>query len=481
MPIVTRITRAVCAASFVLACQDASAQALPDRLLVGYWHNWGTGLKLAAIPRAYDVINIAFATPTTTAGATMTFTPARSLYSSTTAFVTEVRALQKAGQKVLISIGGGNHPVVVKSATDAKNFATSMVSIIKAYGFDGMDIDLEGTSLLLQSGDKDFRSPKTPRIVHFISGVNQVMAQLPKLILTAAPETAFVQGGYRTYAGVWGAYLPVLHALRSKLTYVHVQHYNTGSMFGRDGKIYSSATADFHVAMAESLLAGFVVDAYGLKIFFPAFRADQVAIGLPASGSAAGSGYTSAGEVQKALEYLYLGTPFGGKYALANTGGYPRFRGLMTWSINWDVTANRQFSKPHRAYLDQVFLRVDKTQLSASTGGTANFTLRASRGEARRIYVLLAGLSGTTPGTLLPGGSATLPLNLDALSSLSIDPSASAVFANFLGVLSTAGTANAKLILPKVPGTAGLKVYFAYALANPWNFASTPATIAIVK
>lgn len=457
------------------------AQSLPDRLLVGYWHNWGTRLKLRAVPKHYDVINVAFATPTTTAGATMRFAPTAGLYSSKSKFIADVQALQKAGKKVLISVGGGNDPVIVKNSADARNFATSMVNIIKTYGFNGMDIDLEGNSLVLQAGDKDFRSPTTPQIVQFISGVKQVLAQFPNMILTAAPETAFVQGGYRTYTGVWGAYLPVLHALRSKLTYVHVQHYNSGSMFGRDGKIYPAATADFHVAMAESLLAGFVVDAFGSKIFFPGFRPDQVLIGLPASTRAASSGYTSAAVVQKALDYLYLGSPFGGNYKLAAAGGYPRFRGLMTWSINWDVTANHQFSRPHRAYLDKVFLRVDRPQLSSATGGTANFTLRASRGNARRSYALLASLSGTSPGTLLPGGAATLPLNLDLFSQLLFDPSASAVFTNFLGVLDTAGTASAKFNLPAIPGVSGLNVNFAYALAKPWDFASNATKIAIVK
>ena len=113
-------------------------------------------------------------------------------------------------------------------------------------------------------------------------------------MLTAAPETAFVQGGYGTYGGVWGAYLPVIHALRTRLTYVHVQHYNTGTMYGRDGNIYQPATADFHAAMADMLLAGFPVDIWGGNIYFDPLDEEQVAIGLPASSQAAGSGFTTS-------------------------------------------------------------------------------------------------------------------------------------------------------------------------------------------
>jgi len=35
-------------------------------------------------------------------------------------------------------------------------------------------------------------------------------------VLTTAPETAFVQGGFAAYGGIWGAYLPVIHALRDR-------------------------------------------------------------------------------------------------------------------------------------------------------------------------------------------------------------------------------------------------------------------------
>ena len=193
------------------------AQDLPDRVLVGYWHNWtaSTALGLLAVPDAYDIINVAFATPNVPSGSVMQFAPAAGIYPNAQDFINDVAALQAAGKKVLISIGGANDPVVIDSVVAAQNFASSMLQIITTYGFDGLDIDLEGGSLSLQAGDTDHRTPTTPRIVHFISGINQLLAQLPSdFLLTAAPETAFVQGGMSAYAGIWGAYLPVLHALR---------------------------------------------------------------------------------------------------------------------------------------------------------------------------------------------------------------------------------------------------------------------------
>ena len=56
--------------------------------------------------------------------------------------------------------------------------------------------------------------------------------------------------------------------------------------------------------------------------------------------------------MQRALDYLIKGQSFGGAYVLRNPSGYPGFKGLMTWSINWDKFTNFEFSNSHRAYLD---------------------------------------------------------------------------------------------------------------------------------
>lgn len=280
----------------------------------------------------------------------MRFLPDPAIYPDPADFARDMAALQDAGRTVLVSIGGAADPVVVDDPSDAALFTASMIGILEAWGFDGVDIDLEGSSLFLSPGDSDYRAPVSPRIVHFIAAIEALAeARGEGFVLTTAPETAFVQGGFAAYAGIWGAYLPVIHALRDRLALVHVQHYNTGSMFGRDGQVYEPATADFHVAMADMLLAGFTVSG---GIPFEPLEPQQVAIGLPATPEAAGSGFTAVGAVHDALDYLVLGVPFGGAYELADPDGYASFRGLMTWSINWDVEDGRSFSIPHREYLD---------------------------------------------------------------------------------------------------------------------------------
>lgn len=327
---------------------------LPDRVLVGYWHNFDNGsgvVKLRDVSPKWDVINIAFAEPTTQGGATMAFTPDNAIYSTKQEFKNDVAYLQSQGKKVLISIGGANGTIHLDNSQDAQSFSTTMTSIINEYGFDGLDIDLEGSSLSLAGGDTDFRNPVSPRVVYFIQGMDAVLANFgTDFILTAAPETAYVQGGYSTYGGIFGAYLPVLYHYHNRLDLLHVQHYNTGCMLGLDDQCYSQGTADFHVAMGEMLMQGFPVA--GNPTSFPAFRQDQIAIGLPASPSAAGGGYTATGTVIQALDYLIKGQSFGGNYTLINTAGYSSFRGLMTWSINWDINYGYEFSNTYRAYLD---------------------------------------------------------------------------------------------------------------------------------
>ncbi len=328
---------------------------LAKHIMVGYWHNFNNGaavLNLGDVSTDWDVVNIAFAEPATFGQADMAFTPSNDV-TTEAQFRQDVTLLQSRGQKVLISIGGANGRIELLTPQDAQTFASAMIAIIEDYGFDGMDIDLEGTSLGLSTGDTDFRNPTSPKITNFIAGTQAVLNHFgPDFILTAAPETAFVQGGNSTYAGSFGAYLPVIYNFRNRLDYIHVQDYNSGCMLGLDGVCYSQGNADFHVAMTEMLLQGFPVA--GHTVNFPALRPDQVAFGIPASPQAAGGGYTAPAEVKKALDYLIKGIPFGGRYTLVNPNGYPQMRGLMTWSINWDEFFNKEFSLNYRPYFDAI-------------------------------------------------------------------------------------------------------------------------------
>jgi chitinase len=170
-----------------------------------------------------------------------------------------------------------------------------------------------------------------------------------------APETFFVQLGYQFYGpGPWGgqdpragSYLPVIYAMRNDLTVLHVQDYNSGSIMGLDNQWHSMGGADFHIAMTDMLMAGFPV-AGNTANMFPALREDQVGFGAPSSVSA-GNGYVAPAAIQQAVTCLVKGSNCGGYTPRSGTN--PNFRGLMTWSINWDRYYNWEFKNNNGPFL----------------------------------------------------------------------------------------------------------------------------------
>ncbi len=306
---------------------------LPARTIVGYWENWNDGkfIPLRDVPTKYNAVNVSFLETANGDGYTATFTPTAPYTEAT--FKADVQTLKQRGTPVLISIGGQNGVVKLNTVAQKNTFVQTVRQIIDRYGFDGIDLDLEGSSMSYGGNNPDFRNPTQAATLNLIAAVRELKtAYGAGFILSAAPETFYVQTGYSAYNGTAGAFLPVLYNIRDILNYVQVQLYNTGTMVALNNQVYGSGNADFIVSMTDMLLRGFPVAGTGQS--FPALRPDQVAIGLPACTSAAGSGYAPPVEVLKALDYLTKGISYGGTYA--TTGTYPGLRGMMTWSVNWD-------------------------------------------------------------------------------------------------------------------------------------------------
>ncbi|MFN8359564.1 MAG: glycosyl hydrolase family 18 protein [Candidatus Kapaibacterium sp.] len=309
--------------------------------LVGYWHNWTDNnvpyIHLDAIDTRYSVIEVAFAMPTSPSDMTMLFTP--EVVSQST-FIAKMRTLQSQGKKVVISVGGATASIDLATTTAKNAFVNSMTSILTTYGFDGMDIDIEhGNSILISGGT--IASPTNTSQVNLIAAIKQIMVNYratfsKKMLLTMAPETAYVQGGQSAFGSIWGGYLPIIDALRDSLDMLQVQLYNSGSMYGIDGKIYTQGTADFIVAMTEAVIDGFTT-AGGT---FRGLPENKIAVGLPACTSAAGGGYTDSLTVIRAVQYLLGKGARPGSYVLKKPTGYPALGGMMTWSVNWDALAS---------------------------------------------------------------------------------------------------------------------------------------------
>ncbi|GAB3161008.1 hypothetical protein GCM10027290_67630 [Micromonospora sonneratiae] len=333
--------------------------------MIGYLHasfaNGSGYLRMADVPSEWDIINLAFGEPTSATSGDIRFQlcPVSECPGVETEaeFIAAIRAKQQQGKKVLISIGGQNGQVQLTTTAARDAFVRSVGAIIDRYGLDGLDIDFEGHSLSLNTGDTDFRNPTSPVIVNLISAVRTLKQRYgADFVLTMAPETFFVQLGYQFYgSGPWGgqdpragAYLPVIYALRNDITVLHVQDYNSGPIMGLDNQYHNMGSADFHIAMTDMLLAGFPVAGNPANMF-PPLRPEQVAFGTPAAVSA-GNGYVAPAGVQAAVNCLVRGTSCGSY--VPRSGTSPGFRGLMTWSINWDRYYGWEFKNNHEPFLN---------------------------------------------------------------------------------------------------------------------------------
>ncbi len=311
----------------------------PNPALIGYWHNWNDVnapyIQLNQVDARYNIVAVAFAVPQSGTDYHMEFIPDQ---VSPPTFISQIQTLQNQGRKVIISMGGATAPISLDNIAERDTFISTMNNIINTYGFDGMDIDFEGSSVSVTGGT--IAAPTDAKIIHLIDAVKQIMSDYyithnKRLILTMAPETAFVQGGMSAYGGIWGAYLPVIHALRDSLEILQVQLYNSGSMYGIDGNIYTQGNADFIVAMTEAVIQGFNTSG-GM---FAGLPANKVAIALPACPAAAGGGYTDTATVVAAINYLRGTGAQPGAYTLAQPSGHSTLRGMMTWSVNWDAVS----------------------------------------------------------------------------------------------------------------------------------------------
>jgi chitinase len=323
---------------------------LDGRKVIGYWHNWNSRqvpyMPLSAVPSYVNQVNLAFAFPDTPASKRLTFPH---IEKSDAAIKSGIRTLQRRGIDVLLSVGGGNHPIELETEKERDDFASSLIRLVNFYGFDGVDINLEGKSMVLNPGDTDFRNPTTPKIQHLIQAIEMVDNHYrQRLILSVAPETVFVHGGYAKYGEGFGGYLPVLYHLRDRLDLVHVQLYNSGSMFAYTGDpgvpptlIVERGTVDFVVALTEMMILGFPV-ANDPEAWFPGFPAEKIVVGLPSMPIRKGSGTLTNRQFRLAMTRLLTGkADYDAAYEMRSRNGHPNLKGVMTWSLNWDVSTER--------------------------------------------------------------------------------------------------------------------------------------------
>ncbi|HEX3744998.1 MAG TPA: glycosyl hydrolase family 18 protein [Bryobacteraceae bacterium] len=319
----------------------SSSTASNRHKLIGYWVGRGPGgslFPLRDVSPEWDIVIVAFATPRKDA-------PEGTLqFRAPTGFSAEqlkadISYLKSRGKKVMISLGGGGQFFTLADPQRIPDFVSSVTRIVSEYGFDGIDLDFETPSLVLQPGDTDFRRPTTPSIVNLISGLRQLHDRFgPGFMISLVPEGTQFPAGYTTYGGQFGSYLPIAYAIRDILSFIDAQDYNTPPLQGLDGEIHQlSSGVDYHAAMTELLLRGFAAGGDPGRPF-PPFAPDKVAAGFLI-------GETTPAIVAASMTYLIAGkAPAAATYRLRNPGGYPSMLGAMFWTIDADRRANYEFS-----------------------------------------------------------------------------------------------------------------------------------------
>ncbi len=304
---------------------------LPKHALVGYWHNFDNGsglIQMASVDNTWDVIVVAFADDAGNGSVAFNLDPALNKAQ----FIADVAAKKAQGKIVVLSFGGQNGTVTLNTPVNVTNFVNSTAAIMREYGFDGIDIDLESGANV---------SWGAPVIANLVTSIKQLKTQFPNLYLSMAPEHPYVHGGLVAATGIWGAYLPLINGVRDELNLLHVQLYNNGSLATPyANQPLQAGTVDFMVASIKMLIEGFPI---ANNTNFQGLRPDQVALGVPSGPRSAGSGFVTINDLNNAVNCL---SKLVGCGSIKPNQAYPTFRGVMTWSINWDVADGRPFSVP---------------------------------------------------------------------------------------------------------------------------------------
>lgn len=293
---------------------------MKENIIMGFWHNWpsssGQGyrggkfkeLALTEIPQGYNMIAVAFMKVMDGSSDPIPdFIP----YKGTDAeFRQQVDVLHSQGCKVIISLGGADAHIALKSG-DELALAARIKELVEKYGFDGLDIDLEQNAIT--AADNQTVIPAALRMV------KDYYRQLRReFIISMAPEFPYLNNGRE--------YVAYINALDGYYDYIAPQFYNQGGDgvwvdgVGWLAQNNDAMKEDFLYYLIESLVTG--------TRNFIKIPHDKFIIGLPTNNDAAATGYViEPQDVKNALARL-------------DTAGFP-IRGLMTWSVNWDAGTTR--------------------------------------------------------------------------------------------------------------------------------------------
>ena len=175
----------------------------------------------------------------------------------------------------------------------------------------------------------------------------------------------------------------------------------------------------------------------------------------------------------------FTGETFQGDAAV---GGYAGGACARDTGKGWElITMHQTTSDTLVAYgLSSAPLTNEVIVINVATGGKVDFKLNAGISNAHRTYILFTGMSGSEPGTPLPGEQCILPLNWDPVTCVFLNILNTPMCQQFAFYLDADGKSTATLdTLGPLPGGSGLVLTFAFALMNPWTFVSNPTKVTL--
>ena len=298
---------------------------------------------------------------------------------------TYVMQLQQQGIKVLLSLGGASSSfgtvdfersfnIIQKSqgsfTSTARAYTDSISHLIERFNFDGIDIDIEAglsapasTDLItagsVEACKKLFNATvgltaQTGSVCAMTEVVNQLVDRHPKMIITLAPQTLNIAAN-RLIQGQTLNYSALIANIRNHLTWVGVQVYNSGGMYGPDGDIQPISAdnqADASVAMALNLLElwaqgaphSFINNTQAL------LEPEQVVLGYPASNGQRSDGLPS-GDLNAIIEAVScLNRSTHCKHIAPRVALSQPIGGVFNWNVNFDRANGFLFAKTLMAH-----------------------------------------------------------------------------------------------------------------------------------
>lgn len=278
-----------------------------------------------------------------------------------------IDSLHSVGIKVSLSLGGAStslpntsvdfHQVLVSATSPTafqQAFVASVKTLVSQFGFDGIDIDIEQGF----NASGTFAAP-TGDIAVLAGILNTLHKDLPNLLISLVPQAANV-AATSGFDATWGNYASLIMQTHDALSWVGIQVYNTGCVYGLDQVCYADlpSSPNLSTALAADILENWPATdktgrATGFQPYISNLRPDQVVLGYPApnkSGASDGAPVKPTATIKRAIQCLRTG-------AVGSTGcdsyvpprAYPGIGGVFEWEITYDQDNNFKFATDLKA------------------------------------------------------------------------------------------------------------------------------------